>query len=45
MNSVSVRVCHCAEPDTQVIMKLSSFSHSICDMSQIVIYPQKDNIE
>ena len=43
MNSVSV--CHHTEPDTKVLMKLSSFSHPIYDMTQIVIYPQKDNID
>ena len=42
MNSVSVRVCHGTEPDTQILMKLSSFSHPICDMTQIVINPDEE---
>ena len=45
MNSVSVRVCHQTEPDTQILMKLSAFSHSICDMTQIVINPYRDNVD
>ena len=46
MNSVSVRVCHDTQPDTKILMKLSLFSHPICDMTQIVIDPKKDiNIE
>ena len=45
MNSVSVRVCHGTEPDTQILMKLSSFSHPICDMTQIVVNPEKDGVD
>ena len=45
MNSVSVRVCHQTEPDTQILMKLSAFSHPICDMTQIVINPYRDNVD
>ena len=44
MNSVSVRVCHGTEPDTKILMKLSAFSHPICDMTQIVINPQIDRV-
>lgn len=42
MNSISVRVCHGTEPDTKILMKLSSFSHPICDMTQIIIDPDKE---
>ena len=42
MNSVSVRVCHGTQPDTKILMKLSSFSHPICDMTQVVIDPIKE---
>ena len=44
INSVSVRVCHNTEPDTKILMKLSAFSHPICDMTQIVIDPRKDMV-
>ena len=37
MNSVSVRINHDTQPDTKILMKLSSFSHPICDMTQLVI--------
>ena len=37
INSVSVRVFHGEEPDTKILMKLSTFSHPITDMEQIVI--------
>ena len=37
MNSVSVRVGHNTVPDTEVLMKLSSFSHPISDMTQVII--------
>ena len=37
MNSVSVRINHYNQPDTKILMKLSSFSHPICDMTQLVI--------
>ena len=42
MNSVSVRICHGTEPDTKILMKLSSFSHPIRDMTQVVIDPIKE---
>ena len=42
MNSVSVRICHGTQPDTKILMKLSAFSHPICDMTQLVINPRED---
>ena len=37
MNSISVRIYHDTQPDTKVLMRLSSFSHPICDMTQVII--------
>ena len=37
MNSVSVRVIHGTEPDTEILMKLSTFSYPICDMTQFIL--------
>ena len=45
INSVSVRVYNGAEPDTQILMKLSEFSYPINDMTQIVINPEKDKVD
>ena len=42
MNSVSVRLFHGTEPDTEVLMKLSAFSHPITDMEQIIIDTDKE---
>ena len=42
MNSVSVRLNHGTEPDTEVLMKLSSFSYPIVDMEQIIIDTDKE---
>ena len=45
INSVSVRVCHNTEPDTKILMKLSTFSHPINDMAQIVLNPEEDDVD
>ena len=37
MNSISVRVIHGTEPDTKILMKLSTFSYPICDMTQFIL--------
>ena len=43
INSISIRISHNARPDTRILMRLSSFSHLICDMTQIVINSKIDN--
>ena len=45
MNSVTVRVCHDTIPDTEILMKLSKFSHPPTDNKPIVIYPEKESLD
>ena len=45
MNSVTVRVCHNTKPDTEILMKLSKFSHPPTDNKPIVIYPEKESLD
>ena len=42
MKSVTVRVSNDSVPDTKVLMKLSSFSYPMSDMTQITIDPNKE---
>ena len=42
MNSISAKLIHGTEPDTEVLMKLSAFSHPITDMEQIIIDTDKE---
>ena len=45
MNSVSVQIQHGTEPDSKILMKLSTFSHPITNMNQEIIEINKEKNE